>query len=73
MLLHLYSAFAKPKDNDRKPIKLGDEERPLVNGHASIPSDADRRSHDAQEFELEGLMSDDEEPETSKANGHPRS
>lgn len=70
MLLHLYSAYATPQQNNKNPVKLGDEERPLTNGHARIPNDIDRQSHDAQEFELEGLMSDDEEPDASKANGH---
>ncbi|KAF2159873.1 hypothetical protein M409DRAFT_60466 [Zasmidium cellare ATCC 36951] len=70
MLLHLYSAYANPQQNNKNPVKLGDEERPLANGHARIPNDIDRQSHDAQEFELEGLMSDDEEPDASKANGH---
>ncbi|KAK4501198.1 hypothetical protein PRZ48_007005 [Zasmidium cellare] len=73
MLLHLYSAYTDSNKNNKPPVKLGDEERPLANGHARIPNDMDRRSHDAQEFELEGLMSDDEEPDASKANGHTRS
>lgn len=72
MLLHLYSAYSSPQTSN-KQVKLGDEERPRANGHARIPNDLDRQSHDAQEFELEGLMSDDEEPDASKANGHPRS
>lgn len=73
MLLHLYSAHADAKTNGQRNVKLGDEERPHANGHLRIPNDVDRQSHDAQEFELEGLMSDDEdEPQTSKANGRPR-
>jgi hypothetical protein len=45
-----------------KTVKLGDEERPRINGHSRIPNAVERRATDAQEFELEGLMSDDDEP-----------
>lgn len=34
----------------------------LTNGHTRIPDASDRQIRDAEEFELEGLMSDDEEP-----------
>jgi len=62
MLLHLYSAHAGGSAGKGKlPVKAGDEERPRTNGHARVPNAADRQAHDAQEFELEGLMSDDEE------------
>ena len=65
MLLHLYSAFAASSDGN-KHVKLGDEEsrrpngRP-VNGNARAPNIVDRQAQDAQEFELEGLMSDAED------------
>ncbi len=60
MLLHLYAVNSSPpvppKDDD-----LGRENRaprlPRVNGH--MPSDS-RQIRDAEEFELEGLMSDGE-------------
>lgn len=51
MLLHLYSQHANPM----KPVMNGASATlPRVNGHA------DHRIRDAEEFELEGLMSDDE-------------
>jgi hypothetical protein len=39
-----------------------------------VPSAADRQAADAQEFELEGLMSDDDDVETAAkhTNGRPR-
>ncbi|KAF7185366.1 Protein YTP1 [Pseudocercospora fuligena] len=72
MLLHLYSSYSNSPTDGKAPVKLGDEERPRANGHARIPNATDRQAADAQEFELEGLMSDDDEPEAGKANGHPR-
>ncbi|KAK0897438.1 hypothetical protein LTR02_010720 [Friedmanniomyces endolithicus] len=73
MLLHLYSAQATPSNGQSKPsVKLDDEERPRVNGHHQsmrIPSTSDRQAHDAQEFELEGLMSEDEDEGIAK-NGN---
>jgi len=71
MLLHLYSA----KSTAGKPAlatKPGDEEasRPM-NGHPRVPSAMDRQAHDAQEFELEGLMSDDDDENVKhRTNGH---
>ena len=51
-----------------------DEERSTTNGHTVLPSAADRQAADAQEFELEGLMSDDEDAETAakQTNGRLR-
>lgn len=72
MLLHLYSAYANSNTNGKRPVKLDDEEVPLANGHARIPTATDRQAADAQEFELEGLMSDDDEPNSARANGKPR-
>lgn len=72
MLLHLYSATAS-NIKGKAAVKLGDEEgrRPL-NGHARVPNIADRQAADAQEFELEGLMSDEDEESAkpSRPNGH---
>ncbi|EME43145.1 hypothetical protein DOTSEDRAFT_45128 [Dothistroma septosporum NZE10] len=70
MLLHLYSAYSDSDSAGKKPIKLDDEERPRMNGQARIPNAADRQAQDAEEFELEGLMSDDDEPEARKMNGN---
>ncbi|QIW98447.1 hypothetical protein AMS68_003965 [Peltaster fructicola] len=70
MMIHLYSAYAKPTE---KPIRIDDERHTRGNGHISIPSVDDRRAHDAEEFELEGLMSDDEAADAQtkgKLNGH---
>ena len=70
MLLHLYSAYATPQKgkNAAKP-----DDRSLPNGHARGHSAAERQARDVQEFELEGLMSEDEEdadtPQKRKANG----
>ncbi|CAK1366012.1 hypothetical protein CB0940_09545 [Cercospora beticola] len=69
MLISLYSAYKDP--NASTAIKLDDEERPRANGHARIPNAADRQAADAEEFELEGLMSDDDD-DHSKLNGKPR-
>ena len=61
MLLNLYAAHAWPLDKDKvmKTNKgLGEgtaNGAPRENGHL------DRRMRDAEDFELEGLMTDDEE------------
>ncbi len=60
MLLHLYavnSVPAVPPKDDEAPARL--------NGH----SRADRQIRDAEEFELEGLMSEDESPESPSTLG----
>lgn len=55
MLLHLYAVLSSP------PVPPKDVERvprmPRMNGH--VPTDS-RQIRDAEEFELEGLMSEDE-------------
>ncbi|KAK3070496.1 hypothetical protein LTR53_010373 [Teratosphaeriaceae sp. CCFEE 6253] len=61
MMLHLYSAQTNGAGNGKLHVKPGDEERPRTNGHARVPNAADRQAHDAQDFELEGLMSEDED------------
>ena len=68
MLTHLYSAHIQPSVLPKK-----DEERSTTNGHAVVPNAIDRQAADAQEFELEGLMSDDEDAETAAKhrNGGP--
>lgn len=69
MLTHLYSAHIQSP-----PMSKKDEELSTSNGHAVVPSVADRQAADAQEFELEGLMSDDEDAETAakQSNGRLR-
>lgn len=72
MLIHLYSANVKPTVLPKS--KDSDERAPMANGHARVPNATDRQAADAQEFELEGLMSDDEDAEAGaqKQNGRPR-
>lgn len=72
MLLRLYSAYM-PSPTTSPAVKSEDEERPrVVNGNGRIPNAADRRAQDAQEFELEGLMSDEDEDAAKPLNGHAR-
>lgn len=72
MLLRLYSTYM-PLSAASPTVKSEDEERPrVVNGNGRIPNAADRRAQDAQEFELEGLMSDEDEDAAKTSNGHAR-
>ena len=73
MLLHLYSAYSAP-EKGKKVVKPDDRIRSaLPNGHARGNSAAERQARDVQEFELEALMSDDEDDSDrthpGKANG----
>lgn len=65
MLIHLYAVNTSPpvppKDIDR-PERL-----PRVNGHTR--NTESRQLRDAEEFELEGLMSEDETPESPSTLG----
>lgn len=58
MLLHLYGVYAWAQESK------SDTEAPRANGTANGHVRADRRVRDAEEFELAGLMSEDEEPDT---------
>ncbi|KAF2263859.1 integral membrane protein-like protein [Lojkania enalia] len=63
MLLHLYAVHAWSSTSKADP------EAPLTNG--SVPNGharADRRIRDAEEFELEGLISEDEDAEPIGSN-----
>ena len=69
MLLHLYASYAWPLVTTRPKITANGG----LNGHVGH---GDRRVRDAEEFELEGLMSDDEvgedgvvEPANKRVNG----
>lgn len=53
MLLHLYASYAWPLDPTQPKVTANGG----LNGHVRH---VDRRVRDAEEFELEGLMSDDE-------------
>lgn len=65
MLLHLYAVNSSP------PVPPKDAERPQrlprVNGHTRGTDS--RQIRDAEEFELEGLMSEDEAPESPSTLG----
>lgn len=65
MLIHLYAVNSAPavppKDTEEQ------DRAPRMNGHTRA-SDS-RQVRDAEEFELEGLMSDDENPETPSTLG----
>ena len=68
MLIHLYSANTTP-DKGKKPAKFSDTGRTLPNGHVRGHSATERQARDVQEFELEALMSEDEdEHEGGKSN-----
>jgi hypothetical protein len=61
MLIHLYAVHAwgqNSKSDTETPRVNG-----LPNGHANGHVRADRRVRDAEEFELEGLISEDEDAE----------
>lgn len=65
LLLHLYATHTWPVEP--KASRVSGANGVLTNGH---PVDA-RRMRDAEEFELEGLMSDDEDGSPAgKVNGH---
>jgi hypothetical protein len=74
MLIHLYSANKK-QDEGKQPMKDGNRDRPLPplpNGHArGSHSGGDRRLRDVQEFELEALMDEDDEYDSSKPGAPP--
>ena len=57
MLLHLYATHAWPAN-----VKADGTNGHITNGHAVDG----RRVRDAEEFELEGLMSDDDDDEPAK-------
>ncbi|KAH0125976.1 hypothetical protein KCU66_g6559, partial [Aureobasidium melanogenum] len=62
MLLRLYTYYAEAPTNGKTPdpeSRLNGSALP--NGHARIPDASDRQIRDAEEFELEGLMSEDDE------------
>jgi hypothetical protein len=71
MLLRLYTYYADSSTDG----KTADPESrlngsALPNGHSrSIPDASDRQIRDAEEFELEGLMSEDDEDLTKHHNG----
>lgn len=67
MLLHLYainSAPAVPPKDNGEPVV---PRIPRMNGHARATDS--RQIRDAEEFELEGLMSEDESPESPSTLG----
>jgi hypothetical protein len=71
MLLRLYTYYADSSTDGKTPdpeSRLNGSALP--NGHArSIPDASDRQIRDAEEFELEGLMSEDDEDLTKHHDG----
>lgn len=61
MLLHIYATWAWPEST--KPDPETGRLNGHINGHARRPlsRSVEQRLRDAEEFELEGLISDDEE------------
>lgn len=82
MLISLYTYYAdynnksKPTDPEYSQLNghaVNSAERRPMNGHAQMPNEADRAIQDAEEFELDGLMTDDEdEAPLQKQNGSAR-
>jgi hypothetical protein len=74
MLLHLYAINAW--DQDTKTDAEAPFANGLANGHANGPTNgytrADRRVRDAEEFELGGLDSDDEDDNSPLVNKESR-
>jgi hypothetical protein len=72
MLLHLYSSNAEPTSIKLDPegLRTNGAMNGNANGHARPRMD--RRVRDAEEFELEGLISDDEGADALKDPGTPR-
>lgn len=67
MLLHLYASHAWPLEPaSTKGEMAGANGAPRMNGHI------ERRMKDAEEFELEGLMSDDDDNGVSGVKQTPR-
>ena len=64
ILLHIYAVHAWPETADPALENVDQEDpsrpRPGMNGHARLPSEA-AHIHDAEAFELQGLISDEEE------------
>lgn len=71
MLIHLYSANTAPLTLPKKDEERQQRPMPNGNGHVRIPTATDRQAADAQEFELDGLMSDDDDAEHKPLNGRP--
>ncbi|WPH00790.1 Hypothetical protein R9X50_00362000 [Acrodontium crateriforme] len=70
MLVHLYSAYRPPYTPKPRGAGNSVDETPRANGHARVPNATDRQAADAEEFELEGLMSDDEEGKPLNGHAH---
>lgn len=75
MLIHLYTTQSAAAPTKAKPSVNGRDRPlpPLPNGHATPGSERlDRQAQDAQEFELEALMSEDEDDEQRMKYTTPR-
>lgn len=65
MLLHLYAVYAWGENSNE------DTEAAQPNGHMNGTARAQRRVRDAEEFELEGLISDEDEESPVEGKGRP--
>lgn len=65
MLLHLYAVYAWGENSKE------DTEAAQPNGHTNGAMRAQRRVRDAEEFELEGLISDEDEESPVEGKGRP--
>lgn len=72
VLLHIYAVHAWPNedspDAQQGRGKHAQAHGPYMNGHARSVSEA-QRIHDAETFELQGLISEDEEEGESSSMG----
>ena len=70
ILLHIYAVHAWPESALVQDTDTEQDGRPKpgMNGHARTPSEA-RHIHDAEAFELQGLISDEEEEARAAAAG----
>ena len=68
MLLYLYATYTWPIDTKAIKIDVEDVNGGLKGGLNGHVKDRDRRVRDAEEFELEGLMSEGEEDEGSRGS-----
>lgn len=75
MLVHLYAVHAWPassasnkKKNEPRKSK-GTTVSPRLNGYAKAHGDVERLARDAEEFELEGLITDEEREDSPEGIG----
>jgi hypothetical protein len=74
MLIHLYavSAWAQDSKADAEAPRMNGLANGHANGHPNGYTNANRRIRDAEEFELDGLDSDDEDDNAPFVNKESR-